>query len=133
MSEIDYEKLDPGIRATVRLLNINGFATSDSGDGATNVMAGVSPLDSGVIPWPHIVVPCHPSFMAETAQAIAELLRAEGLAPAAQPVTLAELGPCGVVVTTSFCVGESTAIVLVEHLDDDKLALAHVAAKGGMS
>lgn len=33
MEEIDYEKLDPGIRKLVKLLRDNGFDTTDSGDG----------------------------------------------------------------------------------------------------
>lgn len=36
MNDIDYEKLNPGIRATVKWLRSNGFDTIDSGDGETH-------------------------------------------------------------------------------------------------
>lgn len=33
MNEINYEELDPGVRQLVRILNNEGFVTTDSGDG----------------------------------------------------------------------------------------------------
>ena len=34
LTDLDYEQLDPGIRATVRWLREHGFETVDSGDGS---------------------------------------------------------------------------------------------------
>lgn len=39
--DIDYSALTPGIRRTVALLRSLGFRTTDSGDGVTNVQAGM--------------------------------------------------------------------------------------------
>jgi hypothetical protein len=36
-----YAQLAPGIRATVRLLRREGYETTDSGDGTTNIQAGM--------------------------------------------------------------------------------------------
>ena len=39
--EIDYSLLNPGIRMLVQFLNEQGFETTDSGDGKTNVESGM--------------------------------------------------------------------------------------------
>ncbi len=39
--DLDYSTLTPGIRRTVALLRALGFKTTDSGDGVTNVKAGM--------------------------------------------------------------------------------------------
>jgi hypothetical protein len=41
MQQIDYETLNPGIRRLVKMLRDAGFETTDSGDGKTNVEAGM--------------------------------------------------------------------------------------------
>lgn len=46
----DYDKLDPGIRATVRRIHSWGFSTTDSGDGVTKPAAG----DEDALDEPHI-------------------------------------------------------------------------------
>ncbi len=40
MADLNYDKLDPGIRKTVRFLRDNHFVTTDSGDGETKQARG---------------------------------------------------------------------------------------------
>lgn len=49
---IDLEKIQPKMRPVVEFLNQNGFKTTDSGDGVTNVEAGME----GAMNFPHVVV-----------------------------------------------------------------------------
>jgi hypothetical protein len=51
-NEFNYDALTPGIRRTVQWLHAHGFETIDSGDGATNVAAGME----GACPFPMVVV-----------------------------------------------------------------------------
>lgn len=59
MADVDYEKLDPGIREFVRFLNLNYFKTCDSGDGSTKPSENpeMVPYDD-YLPYPHAVVKC---------------------------------------------------------------------------
>jgi hypothetical protein len=41
MDDFDYEQLNPGIRDLVKTLHELGYETSDSGDGKTNIEAGM--------------------------------------------------------------------------------------------
>lgn len=50
MREINYEELNPGIRRLVKMLRDAGFETIDSGDGITNVEAGME----GALKTPHV-------------------------------------------------------------------------------
>jgi len=50
MRQIDYEELNPGIRRLVKMLRDAGFETTDSGDGKTNVEAGME----GALTVPHV-------------------------------------------------------------------------------
>lgn len=50
MRQIDYEELNPGIRRLVKMLREAGFETVDSGDGVTNVEAGME----GALKVPHV-------------------------------------------------------------------------------
>jgi hypothetical protein len=75
METLDYTTLTPGIRAVVKLLRDNGFYTTDSGDGVTNVAAGME----GALPVPHVhcFVPRRRMF-SETSRLV-RLLRDAGL------------------------------------------------------
>lgn len=57
--EIDYDKLDPGIREVVRWLNSKHFDTTDSGDGKYKLEHGWSAEE--IVPMPHVYmkVPSH--------------------------------------------------------------------------
>jgi hypothetical protein len=63
MNDLDYEALTPGIRKTVELLRTNRFETTDSGDGKTNVAAGME----GAMEFPNvaIVIPSAELLVAE--------------------------------------------------------------------
>lgn len=52
----DYEKLDPGIRTTVRMLVAAGFRTTDSGDGRTKIAAFGGDCDGTVLDVPHVAI-----------------------------------------------------------------------------
>jgi hypothetical protein len=53
MDDIDYSRLDAGIRDAVRLVRSHGFATTDSGDGR---LEGAKAEMEGALPFPHVVV-----------------------------------------------------------------------------
>lgn len=53
MSDIDYDKLSPGIRQLVRQLRQDGFETTDSGDGSSHA-AGME----GALPFRHVFIKC---------------------------------------------------------------------------
>lgn len=52
MAECDYERLDPGIRAVVKMLRGFGFETTDSGDGVSKLSQGYEPNE--IISVPHV-------------------------------------------------------------------------------
>ena len=64
----NYDRLDPGIRDTVRLLREAGFETTDSGDGVSK------PPLPGVIPFPHVVVATVPDRLVPDANRCASVL-----------------------------------------------------------
>jgi hypothetical protein len=51
--DLDYSRLDEGIRDAVRLVRSHGFATTDSGDGR---LEGAKAAMEGTLPFPHVVV-----------------------------------------------------------------------------
>ncbi len=63
--DLDYSTLTPGIRRTVALLRSLGFRTTDSGDGVTNVQAGME----GAMTRPNVYIRVRPERL------IAECLR----------------------------------------------------------
>lgn len=71
----DYSELDPGIRATVRLLREFGFETTDSGDGVSKPQDW---YDSGeAIPFPHVVAMTTPPDMVADAERMSSILGPE--------------------------------------------------------
>jgi hypothetical protein len=48
--DIDYTEIDPGIRGMVAALRLNGFETTDSGDGVTKADMPCS------LPYPHVFI-----------------------------------------------------------------------------
>lgn len=72
MKEIDYEKLNPGIRATVRFLREHGFNTCDSGDGVTHEFE----CD---LPGPCVHIQCDPHQLASEADRLVALLKGVGI------------------------------------------------------
>lgn len=70
-----YSKLNPGIRDVVRLLRENGFITTDSGDGVTNVQAGME----GALKIPHVVCRTGEDFIIMEANRMFDLLKSKGI------------------------------------------------------
>jgi len=75
-SKVPYAALDPGIRDVVRLLNDNGFETTDSGDGVSKPAAGI------VFPFPHVAAVTTPGTMVADAERCAALLGPEWIVEA---------------------------------------------------
>lgn len=90
-TELDYESLDPDVRDVVRMLQGQGFNTTDSGDGIAKFDAdGIELPDweggtsgAGVA---HVVVVVEPADLAAEADRMADIIRAAG-------VVLDPLGP----------------------------------------
>lgn len=65
--DLDYEKLDPGIRRTVRWLRSLGYETCDSGDGVTKLAMFNSPAEAfeqgGILNVPHVFIWSTPETM----------------------------------------------------------------------
>lgn len=69
---MDYEKLNPGIRKTVKLLRDNGFDTRDSGDGKTHEFE----CDQ---PFAYVNILTEPSKMVQEADRLKALLETHGV------------------------------------------------------
>ncbi len=67
--------LNPGIRRTVAWLRSEGFITTDSGDGVTNLAAGME----GALPFPHVFMRVPPDVAHEEARRLLRLLKSHGL------------------------------------------------------
>jgi hypothetical protein len=72
VKEIDLEKLNPGIRATVRFLREHGFNTCDSGDGVTHEFECDLPI-------PYVHIQCDADKLASEADRLAELMKSVGV------------------------------------------------------
>lgn len=85
MKPINYEELTPGIRNVVRWLRDNGFETTDSGDGITNVALGME----GALDCPHVfMVAADPITAITECKRLHALLLDRGLAAEAGTVQL---------------------------------------------
>lgn len=73
---INYDDLDPGIRGVVRFLNLNGFRTTDSGDGVSKAGSG---QDFDPVPHVHMVV--RPERMLDEAERLLFALRTIEVTP----------------------------------------------------
>ena len=72
---LDYSTLTPGIRETVRWLRSLNFHTTDSGDGVTNVAAGME----GALDVPHVHALVHHENMKDEAYRLAREVQLRGL------------------------------------------------------
>lgn len=59
--------INPGVRCLVGWLNANGFETTDSGDGVTNLAAGME----GALDYPHVFIKGHPDTLLREARRLA--------------------------------------------------------------
>lgn len=74
----DTEHLDPGIRDVVAWLQLEGFRTSDSGDGVSKFQPGsrwYDPEGDQYIPYPHVIMVCDPEEMIHEARRLHKLLK----------------------------------------------------------
>jgi hypothetical protein len=93
--DIDYSALTPGIRRTVALVRSWGFDTTDSGDGVTNVQAGME----GAMTVPNVYMAVLPScLIAETDRLLRELFNVgvdmDAQGPDNAPCIQAMYDPC---------------------------------------
>ena len=75
LPKLDYNKINPGIRKLVRRLRAARFATTDSGDGVTNVKAGME----GALAVPHVFMVVSTCDLAAEADRLRRLVRSWGV------------------------------------------------------
>jgi hypothetical protein len=104
--------ITPGIIKTVEWLNANGFITSDSGDGVTNVEAGME----GALDYPNVAIPVQPTGLVYLASALLILLKRVGVEvlPASEDTSI----PC---ISASYDPADNSAIVMLYGVDDKML------------
>lgn len=105
--DLDLSTLTPGIREVVRLLRQNGFKTTDSGDGVTNVANGME----GAMTVPHVVMRIEPD------EIIAEARRLQSLI---DPYCTEE-GASGPFIEASFSPRDNIAVLVLFELSDADL------------
>lgn len=94
--DLDYSTLTPGIRRTVALVRSWGFETTDSGDGVTNVQAGMD----GAMTVPNVYIHVRdPEHLLRESQGLLQRLDAIGVDMDAQgpdnaPCIQAMYDPC---------------------------------------
>lgn len=110
---IDYAALNQGIRETVRFLRRNGFRTTDSGDGKTNVEAGME----GAIDEPHVVSRSTVADVVEEARRLWAILTDLGLESAA----FGEHGGGKFAIEAHYDVGAIVSTITLWGVDDDVL------------
>lgn len=108
---LDAESLTPGIRRTVLLLRSWGYETCDSGDGVTNVAAGME----GARDYPHVVIRLKDAcWLADAAHYLARKLHAYGVGTGA-------VGSGKPAIQVSYDPEIKLALMEVIDLDDSKL------------
>ena len=74
MDEIDLQSLSPGIRRTVAFLRSEGFETTDSGDGHSNMGMECA------MPFPNVAIRCpNPENLVSEARRLQEVLAKNGV------------------------------------------------------
>jgi hypothetical protein len=127
----DYEGLDPGIVNVVRMLRESSLQleTVDSGDGYTKLMDGQYDPEE-VLDVPHVAVVCEPHELARIATDIAIFLRIIGVDVVPEGrATGTEDNPTATV-SARYDPADDTAVILIEHLNDDGLAIAMSRMRG---
>jgi len=104
--------LTPGIVRTVALLQSWGFDTCDSGDGVTNVEAGME----GARPEPHVVMRVEPWMLTAEAVALSGYLKLQC------GIELQPIGGDGPCLQASYDPATNVAILDLVNVDDALLA-----------
>lgn len=119
MDDLDYEKLDPGIRRVVALLRAHNFHTVDSGDGVTKFLPEspfyVADPDS-VNPFPHVACMVDPEQMVSEARRLKTLLAGHGVA-------VAPMGNDKPSIHASYDPADETALLILVSVEDTDLSL----------
>lgn len=102
--------INPGIVRTVALLNRLGFETTDSGDGKTNVEAGMEEA----LDFPHVVIRSCKRDLARDADGLVAELEHIG-------VKLSPQGQGPVWIEATYDPADGTALVMLCGLDDAAL------------
>lgn len=105
---LDPNELTPGIRRTVLYLRAHDFGTCDSGDGVTNVEAGME----GAMPIPHVHILAKPMELVPEARRLRMLLAG---------VTWEPCGPegnTGPAIECTYDPVSDVAIISLLHVDD---------------
>lgn len=109
---LDYESLNPGIRRLVSWLNYNGFTTTDSGDGVTNVITGME----YALEYPHVVLRVEPTEdLVATAKSLCRMLREHGMT--IEPVSM----PHRPSIQATYDPTDDTAVIVLTGIDDQKM------------
>ena len=121
MSDIDYSKLDPGIRKTVRWLRSEDFDTCDSGDGVSK------PADHRNLDVPHVFMQVAPELLVAEADRLASFLASLGIHVQEQGPE-EDGAPC---IAASYDPASKVAILVLVGVDDEMLAAKPEQRAGG--
>lgn len=116
-----YKVLDVGIRETVRLLHVLGFATSDSGDGVSK------PPPGRVLEFPHVAVCSKPASLLEDARRLRARLEGEIGDLTRRRRSLRGGGEKAIAIEASYSPIDDSAIIMLMGLDDRLLRLMRSA------
>lgn len=103
--------VNPGVQRLVGWLRSKGFDTTDSGDGVTNVAAGIE----YALDFPHVAIAVNKDRMVQEADALADLLAEHGI-----PIHMNhyEERPW---IDATYCPGDQTALIFLNHVSDKDL------------
>lgn len=106
------EAITPGVRRLVAYLNRQGFRTTDSGDGVTNVAAGME----GAMPFPNVAIePGAPEALHTDAHALLLLLADIGIR--VHPINDGSV-PC---IQATYDPADESGVILLTGVDDSML------------
>lgn len=106
---LDLDTIDPGIRRTVAWLRSENFVTTDSGDGRTKIANG----DAEALPYPHVAMTSHPTYIAMGAAHLRERLKEMGVI--IKPMSNDENEPC---IQATIDPANMTGIIMLMGVDD---------------
>jgi hypothetical protein len=111
---LDLDSLTPGIQKTVVWLRQHGFETTDSGDGVTNVAAGMEEA----LDYPHVMISVLPESLVEKTSLLLRLIEARGIrvnpmgSDPQEPAIQATFDPAN---------KDYPAVIMLSGVDDHKL------------
>lgn len=127
----DTDTLDPGIRDTVAWLQVEGFQTSDSGDGVSKFSPESKYDVEDLIAFPHVIIMTAPEMLIDEARRLQRLLDRFHIMPKADSAEEAAESR-GSMVQCSFNPseilpnGKEFGIIMLLGVDDDSLSRATV-------